>query len=895
MNRRRKSPFKFLDSYTREDEAIFFGRKKETDALYELVKQNRLVLLYGASGLGKTSLIQCGLGNRFHKNNWFPLFIRRGNDTLSHSLRKNIEQALGEEFEGSLTEALEELYMEYLRPIYLIFDQMEEIFVLGDEDGVEQAQFIQDIAEINASKLNCQVIFSLREEYLGHLYAFEQVIPTLFDSRLRVEPMNAQNVKEVIQHSCEKFNISLKNPDKNTKQIIQKVSDSKSGVSLPYLQVYLDRLYQEDIVRTYGENVPNTPLPELEFTAEEIDSLGDIGDVLKIFLQEQRERIQSELQGKYPGSPEQSVRKILNSFASLEGTKIPRNKADIKLPGLNEESLTYILDELQQSRILREEGGTYELAHDTLSLRISEQRSAADIALLEAADLVQGRMRAFERTAAYLNVKELQLIENYAVQLKEEEKLKPEAWDFVKESQRHVKREENRRKLITGGVITILVAFLTFAGWQWWQAEKSKDEAISEKKTADSLLIVSEESNRQALAEQAKAEESNQEALAQKDKADSLFEISSQALKKMKLAQKDILNHEINTKDQAIYELDYDLAYESLQLAIALEIPSNVIREGILELAYYYNEMGRAGRRDSLLSQVAGYRKNLSLTRSQSNPRETKRKEILRLAGNKLFDSWENRYYPTMVNVEGGTFWMGDSLGLKNETPHQVQLDDFQMGKYELTVYQYELYLKSQSQSLYNIENTPSWGWQGDNPMIYVSWYDATHYANWLSERKGLEPAYIYTSDKLDSIKYSANGYRLPTEAEWEYAAGGGISGRNGSGHRNHIYAGSDSLNLVAWYRSNSNSTKQVGQKLPNELGLYDMSGNVWEWCQDWYKEYNLTDTISYMPVGPSSGSSRVLRGGSWSSLNYSCRVSARSGRGGYNNLLGFRLTRRLP
>jgi len=133
MNRRRKSPFKFLDSYTREDEAIFFGRKKETDALYELVKQNRLVILYGSSGIGKTSLLQCGLGNRFHKNNWFPFFIRRGSDTLHHSLIKSIEQALGEKIEGSLTEAIEELYIEYLRPIYLIFDQMEEVFILGDE------------------------------------------------------------------------------------------------------------------------------------------------------------------------------------------------------------------------------------------------------------------------------------------------------------------------------------------------------------------------------------------------------------------------------------------------------------------------------------------------------------------------------------------------------------------------------------------------------------------------------------------------------------------------------------------------------------------------------------------------------------------------------------------
>lgn len=873
-----RSPFKFLDSYERKDREIFFGREKETAALYELVNQNRLVLLYGSSGTGKTSLIQCGLGNRFPATDWYPLFVRRGHD-LNESLRKVLEDALGEPIEGSLSEAIEDLYAEYLRPVYLIFDQFEEIFVLGDE--AEQAAFIQDIAALNAAKLPCQIIFSLREEYLAHLYPFEQVIPTLLDRRLRVETMNFLKAAEVIQASCSAFNIELEEPDANARQIIDKVSAGRSGISLPYLQVYLDRLYLDDIQRTYGANIPEEPLPALEFTAEEIDSMGDIGDVLKIFLQEQRQRIQQELLQKYPDSPDQAVRKILNGFASLEGTKIPLDREEIRLAGLRDAGLSYVLGELEQSRILREEDGTYELAHDTLSLRISEQRSAADIALLEAADLVQGRMRAFERTSAYLNVKELQLIENYAIQLKEEEKLKPEAWDFVKESQQHVKREENRRKLITGGVITVLVAFLAFAGWQWWQADKSAEaakqseqaakeheqEALAEKDKADSLLIVSED----ALTA---AEESNKAALAEKAKAD-------QALEEMKLAQVGIIDREMDKKDRAIREEgNMDLAYEIVKEAIALQTPTESLREGILELALYYNTLRNGERRDSLLSHIPGFRKNRPLSRSAPNDWQERRKEIQGLAGRELFTKIEGVFFPEMVKVEGGTFEMGDK-----KDDYTVELSAYEIGKYEVTFAQYDLFCKVTQKGKPSDEN---WG-RGSRPVINVSWHDAAYYANWLSKLKGLDTAYIYSSGRLESINYLANGYRLPIEAEWEFAARGGLK------MRETMYAGSNDLDSVGWYTSNSNrQTHPVGSKRANELGIYDMSGNVWEWCGDRNGSY--PKELESNPRGPKSGEGRVLRGGSWDGSAEYLLVSYRDlyGPNFRSNLYGFRIARTL-
>ena len=138
-----KSPFKFLDAYTREDRDQFFGREEEIAQLYQLVNQNRLVLLYGPSGTGKTSLIQCGLGNRFDSIDWFPLFIRRGNH-LPRALQNSLEQAASFKPEGAFWEAdkndenplielIEDVFAEYLRPVYLIFDQFEELFVLGSD------------------------------------------------------------------------------------------------------------------------------------------------------------------------------------------------------------------------------------------------------------------------------------------------------------------------------------------------------------------------------------------------------------------------------------------------------------------------------------------------------------------------------------------------------------------------------------------------------------------------------------------------------------------------------------------------------------------------------------------------------------------------------------------
>ena len=230
-----------------------------------------------------------------------------------------------------------------------------------------------------------------------------------------------------------------------------------------------------------------------------------------------------------------------------------------------------------------------------------------------------------------------------------------------------------------------------------------------------------------------------------------------------------------------------------------------------------------------------------------------------------------------MIYVEGGTFQMGSTNGGSSEQPiHTVTVSSFFIGKYEVTQKEWQEVMG------YN----PSYS-EGDNrPVEKVSWYDAVEFCNKLSEKEGLTPAYTINGNNV-SCNWTANGYRLPTEAEWEYAA------RGGNKSRNYKYSGSDNIDDVAWYDANSDGrSHDVGTIAPNELGIYDMSGNVWEWCWDWYGSYSSSPSSN--PRGPNSGSSRVDRGGSWSYYDGSCRVAYRNYRSPGDSLivLGLRLVR---
>lgn len=221
-----------------------------------------------------------------------------------------------------------------------------------------------------------------------------------------------------------------------------------------------------------------------------------------------------------------------------------------------------------------------------------------------------------------------------------------------------------------------------------------------------------------------------------------------------------------------------------------------------------------------------------------------------------------------MIFIEGGTFQMGsaedDSESYDNEKPqHEVSLSDFYLAKYPVTQGLWRAVMGSDPEKSY-------FKGCGNCPVEGVSWTDAEEFLK-----------------KLNS--QTNKSYRLPSETEWEYAARGGVESKG------YKYAGSNDPKKVAWYDENSDEkTHQVGDLASNELGLHDMSGNVWEWCQDWYDDYPAGPQID--PQGPENGNPRVVRGGSWSGAAQYCRVASRRHvpPGSRLSLVGFRLAHSL-
>ncbi|MDR1108747.1 MAG: formylglycine-generating enzyme family protein [Spirochaetaceae bacterium] len=244
---------------------------------------------------------------------------------------------------------------------------------------------------------------------------------------------------------------------------------------------------------------------------------------------------------------------------------------------------------------------------------------------------------------------------------------------------------------------------------------------------------------------------------------------------------------------------------------------------------------------------------------------------------------------PVMVLVGGGTFQMGSTTGNSNEKPiHTVTVTGFYMGKYEVTQKEWREVMRttvSQQRDMYDMD-AKLFG-EGDNyPMYYVSWEDAAAYCNALSAKESLTPAYHINGTTI-TRNVNATGYRLPTEAEWEYAA------RGGNHHDPYEYSGSNDVTQVAWYYGDQTPTSHpVGTKQANSLGLYDMSGNEWEWCGDWWESYG--NEAQTNPTGAASGTYRIVRGGDWYSnpANVRCTWRHLQVPSFRHNAFGFRVMR---
>lgn len=459
-----KSPFKFLDSYTKDDRDIFFGRDHEIEELYQRVFESKLLLVYGASGTGKSSLIHCGLANKFRETDWLPLVIRRGDNLLSSmatvvesvSLTKQTDKI---NTEAQFKKAVRSLYLDYYKPLFFIFDQFEELFIFGTKE--EDESFIKILKSLLSADLQCKFIFIIREEYLGWLSTFEKSISSFFDNRIRIEKMDIGNAKSAIEGPCKIHNIDIEagfaeNMLKNL------CPPNESEVELTYLQVYLDKIFK--LASESNKDESNS----IKFRISDLDKAGNVYDILGSFLDEQISHMPD---------PELAMT-VLKAFVSARGTKRPANAEEIKEyaqttgNNIDEKTINDLLHAFVNMRILQDKDhtGRNELKHDALAAKIFEKVTLVEKELIEIKQFIEIANETWKKRNVLLSDKDLSYIAPYEDKLFLNDELK----SFITKSKwEYLRVKHRRRNIFIASGIGLLIAFACFTIWALLERNKS--------------------------------------------------------------------------------------------------------------------------------------------------------------------------------------------------------------------------------------------------------------------------------------------------------------------------------------------------------------------------------------------------------------------------------------
>lgn len=915
-------PFEISESH------LFFGRDRDVRDLSVLILLERLVVLFGKSGYGKSSLVNAGLIpwlnniTSLDDNPIITIIIRFGNYDIK-SGRVLIDAMLGKLNEAVPLESTDELhFLDSLNTqptlwyhfkkrqtlsqnvskrnrYLLIFDQFEEFFTYPP---VQQEMLKTQLAELVYTEipqpirtqirtlpstqrqllgepLDVKVLFVIRSDRINLLHAFGNKFPAILDKRNRFElkGLGPEQVEAAATKPAQQEGSFLSPPFEFSSEaiyaIIDKLGESKTiedqfGVETFQLQVLCEYLESEII----AGRIPTRRI-EPEHFVTKLDA------IYQGYYNRQLSKLPPQISYAAQELIEESL--IFEDVQTGDARRLSVD-ADVLVQEYAHKGVTHeTLRELENAFLLRREfnsvgGFSYEVSHDTL-------------------------------IGAILNRK------------KERE---------AREAEAEAKLLLRKRRLRYLALITSVLIVLVSSAFSVWYVLQLKNQAVRNL----NIATASEEKARRAFeqaiqsqhfaeGERAKAEQNSIQAINARLETEKI-------LVRLEDAHIFIARRSFEDAETDIRYLKYDRALQRLYEFQNLDVSRrnhvlsiDTLRQKwenlALELAYFQNECGKHDESLQILRKLLLNSFNYSLKRNFINienltlikdgRQREKINSLLFKLNPRQMELIRNRYYPLMTKVKGGTFIMGsDSSKTDDEKPeHSVVLSDFEIARTEVTVWQYNLYMISNGRNIFvdAALQGPGWGWSGDHPMVWINFYDAIQYANWLSQRVGLPEVYVIDKTQKDSCNINpddrdkwlvtfnrdSKGFRLPTEAEWEYAA------RGGAHQSPYYYSGSDDYDKVAWHADNADTrTQPVASKLPNALGVYDMSGNVWEWCWDWYGEYSTNGQTQENPIGAFKGKGRVVRGGSWYSYYGSVYVFNRHSDPPANRrtAFGFRLVR---
>lgn len=814
-------PYLGIQPFREEHAAIFFGRDRDIVDFIHLIRRSheRISLLFGQSGVGKSSLLFAGLVPRI-KDDFEVIYYRRNKDI---GLAKGLDLIFSQSNKNRGQ-----------KPFLFILDQVEEMYTNPSEGSgkTEPGDFARALKRVLVKEeaIHDHFILGFRNEYFaqirdllhGKKLTFEEKYLKSLDKDDVLNAIEGVTKDKLYNHFKLDFERGL------PEQIRNSILNNEDSHIAPLLQIQLKKLYEA--AKAEDKNNP-------EITHQHYQQIWKPN--LEALLDEQirqlpKEQIESGL-----------VLDVLHQFTTEQATATSRAEASLMQRYAHVNDFKRLLQQLKELSLLSDQQGTsiaaVRLAHDALAPLIRKRYHDSNAPAQNAWRLVDSKKNQIDASFG--------------------------EYDLVT-----IDRGRNFMQVIPGEV------------------EKRID-------------ISKEEINRK----NARIRDNNA----------FIFDTLQGG------------GHDL------ILQIEHAPAIDKFKAAINVQVPDELKHEtlyrDLLELIFFFaksNQTTLATKAVEVFAQLPGQnettRQGIEKCLNERWAEEHLFSGLLKDINSGFFEEMTDRYYPEMIDVEGGTFKMGTKDYSWTRPVHKVKVSDFSVAQTPTTFYQYGLYCAASGKNIKNF--TPPWGRKGDHPLVRIEWFEVMEYANWLSRHLGRNE--FYETDKKDdpgnhgnySKKWTirplpTNGFALPTNAEWEFAA------RGGKRSKGYLYSGSDQLETVGWFWKNSgdadslsgewdaekiaqnnNKTHAVKGKEANELYLYDMSGNVWEWCWDWfgndyYKQFE--KALAVNPMGPEESEKgndfgRVVRGGSWNYESDYCRVALRNrNEPAYSsNPIGFRLVR---